>query len=175
MEPNFSENNPQPQPTVPEVPSTIPPQVTTSAQTQTEQPTLPQLICSYCHVINPPEFFFCPNCGKELRGKPLSTSVPKQIGIYLLAFFLPPFGLSPGIKYLRRNTSKEKTVGGIAIILTFLSIGFSIWLAVSVVTQMQSLITNQLQNSLQNSLQQQLNSGMEETIKKQINSQNLGF
>lgn len=87
-----------------------------------DQPTCPK-----CQLPVLANFYFCPNCGKSLRPKPLSVTVGKQIGVYLLSFLLPPLGLWPGIKYLRQSDDKAKIVGLVAIVLTILSIGISIY------------------------------------------------
>jgi len=50
-------------------------------------------VCPTCHQPVSPEDYFCPNCGKDLKAKPLSVSITTQIGIYLLSIFLPPLGL----------------------------------------------------------------------------------
>src|SRR5438552_17873142 len=78
--------------------------------------------CPSCKTLTYAVYFFCPTCGKQLRAKPLSTSIGKQIGIYLLSFFVPPFGLWPAFKYLTQKEMKAKIVGLVAIILTILSL-----------------------------------------------------
>lgn len=50
-----------------------------------------------------------------------------QIGLYLLSFFLPPLGLFPGIKYLRRGDEHARHVGLVAIFLTILSTVLTLW------------------------------------------------
>jgi len=84
--------------------------------------------CRYCGAHILPEDYFCPNCGKELRVKPVSMGIWKQIGIYLLSFLLPPLGLWPGIKYLRQPDKKVKTVGIVSILLTVISIALTFWI-----------------------------------------------
>ena len=84
-------------------------------------------ICSNCKLPVLPEFYFCPNCGRQLRPKPISVSIAKQIGVYLFSFLLPPLGLYPGIKYIRQSDGKTKIVGWIAIILTVVSIIITIY------------------------------------------------
>jgi len=86
------------------------------------------IICKYCGVNIVPEDYFCPSCGKELKAKLLSEGIWKQIGIYSLSFFLPPFGLWPGIKYLRQPDDKSKMIGFISILLTVVSIDLSFWI-----------------------------------------------
>ena len=77
--------------------------------------------CPFCQVNTSSEDYFCPNCGKKIREKPLSNSIGKQINIYLFSLLFPPLGLWPGIKYLKQKDSKLKKIGVIAIVLTILS------------------------------------------------------
>src|SRR5205809_1073367 len=104
------------------------------------------LVCPYCKFAITPESYFCPNCGKELRSKPLTVSVGRQIGIYLLSFFLPPLGLYPGIKYIRQSNSKTKLVGWIAIGLTVVSIAISLYFYSQFVQQISSLSSQNMLN-----------------------------
>lgn len=61
------------------------------------------------------------------KDKPLSTTTAKQLSIYFLSFFLPPFGLWPAIKYLKQEDRKSKAIGLIAIFLTVLALTVSIF------------------------------------------------
>ena len=81
-----------------------------------------QTTCPNCKNQVLPIDIFCPACGKKLKNGEFSTGIQKQIGVYLLSFFLPPFGLFPAIKYLRQADSKSKTIGAIALALTAISI-----------------------------------------------------
>ena len=81
-----------------------------------------QTICPNCKNQVLPIDFFCPACGKKLKDDGPSAGIQKQIGVYLVSFFLPPFGLFPAIKYLRQADSKSKTIGAIALVLTVISI-----------------------------------------------------
>lgn len=76
------------------------------------------LVCKSCQNPIAETFYFCPYCGKKLKSAPLSTSVGKQIGVYLLAVLVPPFGIIPGIKYLNQPDDKSKVVGLVTILLT---------------------------------------------------------
>jgi hypothetical protein len=69
-----------------------------------------------------PTWAYCPNCGYALRGKVLSTSIGKQITLYLISFFLPPFGLIQGLKYFKEKDSKLRMIGVVSIILTIVAI-----------------------------------------------------
>nr|MBI5455359.1 hypothetical protein [Candidatus Levybacteria bacterium] len=84
--------------------------------------------CKYCNFIILSSYYFCPNCGKKLHEPPLSISIGKQIGIYLLSFFLPPLGLMPAFRYIKQSDPKSKTVGIIALLLTIISVVISIQL-----------------------------------------------
>jgi hypothetical protein len=91
-----------------------------------------QNICPVCHQPVTAEFFFCPNCGHNLKEKPMPISTVVQIGLYALAIFLPPLGLWPGIKYMMKNTKQAKWVGGVTIALTLLSSFLTIYYTFSV-------------------------------------------
>lgn len=81
----------------------------------------PDNICSVCHQIILPEYYFCPNCGNNLREALRPVSIVNQIGLYILAIFLPPLGLWPGVKYLMKKGKQPKLVGVITIVLTIVS------------------------------------------------------
>lgn len=125
-----------------------------------DQPTCPK-----CHLPVLPVFYFCPNCGRNLRPKPLSISPTKQIGIYFLSIVLPPLGLWPGVKYLLQKDAKAKIVGLIAIILTIVStiitINLAIAMANSIKEQLVGQFNNQLNSQLDSQLNQQLNNQMQ--------------
>jgi len=108
-----------------------------------------QKVCPACHNPTADSYYFCPNCGKNLKPAPLSTSATSQIGVYALSIFLPPLGLWPGVKYLRQNTRTAKTIGIIAIILTVISTVASVWLLKGLVDQINQTVSSQL-NGYQN-------------------------
>lgn len=62
-----------------------------------------------------------------LKDKSLSTTIVRQVFIYLLSFLLPPLGLWPGIKYLKQDSEKSRMIGFIAIALTIISIALTVW------------------------------------------------
>ena len=113
------------------------------------QPLQPDLTCESCHVVSPATFFFCPNCGHNLRPKPLSTTILKQTGLYLLAFLLPPLGLWPGIRYLKGKTDAEKIVGAVLVILTVVSIILTLWFFLGAINSFKAALgTQQIPPSL---------------------------
>lgn len=85
--------------------------------------------CPKCKAEVPAEAYFCPNCGQVLRARPADTGIPKQILIYLVSFFLAPFGLGYAFTYLRQPDKKAKIIGWVAIGLTVLAILSTILLA----------------------------------------------
>lgn len=80
------------------------------------------LLCPACQFKTQNDWFFCPNCAKELKEKIPVISIPKQILIYSVSFFLSPLGLGWGLKYVRSKDNKIKIIGIISIVLTVLSI-----------------------------------------------------
>jgi hypothetical protein len=80
------------------------------------------LLCSACQFKILDDWFFCPNCGKNIKEKITEISVSKQILIYAVSFFLAPLGLGWGLKYIGSKNKKIKTVGMISIALTIASI-----------------------------------------------------
>ena len=93
-----------------------------------------QNICSICHQPILSEYYFCPNCGNNLKPVPLSTTVATQVWIYIFSIILPMICFIfvtrwKGIKYLKSNDPKAKIVGQIACVLLFVSTIVTIWLA----------------------------------------------
>ena len=86
----------------------------------------PNITCSQCKAVTATTSYFCPNCGKQLRKKPISTSVGKQIYIYAISVLFPPLGLWWGIPLLFQSDSKSKIVGLVAIVLTVVSVFITI-------------------------------------------------
>lgn len=102
--------------------------------------------CPKCQTENPIDSNFCLNCGFKLKEPSLSSSLWKQASIYLISFFLPPFGLVPAFKYLRQNDPKLKNIGLIAICLTLLSIFISISLGITLFNELNTEVNKQMQN-----------------------------
>jgi len=91
--------------------------------------------CNFCQFKTQSSWFFCPNCGKELKEKALVVSVSKQILIYCVSFFLAPLGLGWGIKYVRSKDKRIRSIGIISIALTILAIIFMIIASKSFIDQ----------------------------------------
>ena len=83
--------------------------------------------CKECgHEISD-EALACPNCGKPQRDKASSVSLSRQIFVYSVSLFLPPFGLWYAWKYLKQKDGKSKKIGIAALILSIISIIVAIW------------------------------------------------
>ena len=80
----------------------------------------------------------------NLKPKPLSTSIEKQILLYLGSLILPPMGFVWGIRYLRENEIKGKITGLICIILTFISLVLVIIWTNNFVRSVQEQVNSQL-------------------------------
>ena len=103
-------------------------------------------VCPVCHLEVKSTDYFCFNCGKNLRPKPLSTSLTKQITIYLESFFLPPYGLIIGLRYLKQKDNASKIVGIASIVLTVISILIFIKVTRDLITMINTQVNTQLQD-----------------------------
>lgn len=106
----------------------------------------PPSTCPDCHSEVRPTDYYCFNCGKSLKEKPPSTELSTQIGLYLLSFFLPPFGLLRGLKYLRQPDQASKTIGIITAVLTVASIIITAVLVINTMNTVNTQVNEQLQN-----------------------------
>jgi hypothetical protein len=104
------------------------------------------VFCPVCHLQVRPTDYFCFNCGKNLRSKPLSTSLNQQIIMYLESFFLPPYGLIIGMRYLKQKDDASKIVGVVAIILTVISILVFIKVTQDLIKTINTKLNTQLQD-----------------------------
>jgi len=77
--------------------------------------------CPSCHSTVSAISYFCPNCGKPLRDKLPAVSLSRQIIVYSVSLFLPPFGFWYAWKYLKQSDYTSKIIGLIATILTIIS------------------------------------------------------
>lgn len=91
--------------------------------------TTTEIFCPSCHAVVPAAAKFCAQCGKKLKEQPPSTTVAKQILIYLVSFFLAPFGLGYAFKYIRQRDPKARAIGVVSVVLTIIAIALMIWLS----------------------------------------------
>ena len=127
---------------------------------QVPQPPVPEaaMICPQCHFPVKPEYYYCPNCGKNLRTPALPTDMLSQVLLYSFSIILPViFYIAvtkwQGIKYIRSSDEKAKQMGYIALALLILSSVFFFWWSIV-----------QLQGFVQSSLNSSLNSGCGRTL-----------
>ena len=102
-------------------------------------------ICPSCHQPVIPNYYFCPNCGKNLRPRPLSTSTSTQVLLYLKSLLLPPLGIIWGIRYIRQSDVSSKLVGLFTILITIIEIVFLIQTTVYTVNTVNQQINRQSQ------------------------------
>lgn len=100
--------------------------------------------CRYCQGTITFADYFCPNCGKKLREKPVSTTLSRQIVIYLISALLPPLGLWPAIKYLRQTDDKAKQIGLVAIVITIISTLVTVWFTFYLINYFNQIVGSQL-------------------------------
>jgi uncharacterized membrane protein YqaE (UPF0057 family) len=103
-----------------------------------------QKLCPICKFGIIEGYVFCPHCGYKLKDAVFEISLSKQIGIYLLSFFLPPLGLFPGISYLRNPDQKAKHVGLIAVFLTILASILTIWATIGFINTVNKTLNQQI-------------------------------
>jgi hypothetical protein len=92
--------------------------------------------CPSCHQPMKSTDFFCPTCGKNIRPRPLSTSVSSQIILYIKALLLPPMGFFWGYRYYRQSDTKSKLIGFVTILITIIEI---IWITQSTLTAIHTI------------------------------------
>lgn len=102
---------------------------TTVAQGSTQQ------VCPVCHQPVLPSYYFCPNCGKNLKPAPLPTDAATQLWLYLFSIILPMICFLfvtrwKGLAYLRSSRERERRIGRIATVLIVLSTIFVVWYAI---------------------------------------------
>jgi len=83
--------------------------------------------CKECGREISDEALVCPNCGKPQKEKLPPVSLSRQMTVYFVSLFLPPFGLWYVWKYLKQKDGKSKKIGIAAAILTAISIIVAIW------------------------------------------------
>jgi predicted nucleic acid-binding Zn ribbon protein len=106
----------------------------------------PALNCPGCKQPVESQDYFCSNCGRKIKEKPQSTTVLRQIYVYLLSILLPPFGLWPAVKYLKQKDGKSRIIGFVAVILTAISVAISIWLYFGLMDAVNKQLNQQLNN-----------------------------
>ncbi len=107
-----------------------------------------QILSPHCPICKKPVVdadFFCPNCGKKLKDKPVSTGLGRQLVVYFICLFIPPFGLIWARKYFRLGTPEGKKIGIICIMLTVISLVVSYWSYIEMKKFIDGLVNSQMQ------------------------------
>jgi len=103
-------------------------------------PALPGTVCPSCNASAPSSANFCPNCGRRFKPAFPATSASRQIIIYLISFFVAPFGLWYAWKYLKQDDKKSKQIGIMAVVLTIVSLAFTIWTVAKLFNSVNQLL-----------------------------------
>lgn len=133
----------------------MPPQPAQSAaQLASEISASSTFLCPQCHFPVKPEYYFCPNCGKNLRQAVavLPTDALAQFLLYGFSIVLPViFYLAitkwQGIKYIRSSDPKAKQMGYIALALLVVSSVIFFWWSI---VQLQGFVQSSVNGSLSN-------------------------
>ena len=100
-------------------------------------------ICASCQAIAPSAAVFCPKCGRSLSLSEPAISLGRQAALYLVAFLLPPLGLWPGLRYLRRPDDQARRVGAVCLLLTAISVFATLALTASLFASLTGPIAGQ--------------------------------
>jgi hypothetical protein len=103
-----------------------------------------KIACPFCKAQIDPTAYFCPDCGKKVREKPLSTGFGSQALLYLASIFLPPFNLPWTWRYLHSDDPTGKKIGWISVILMVISLLIVIWLSYAFAQSLTKQIAEQM-------------------------------
>ena len=99
-----------------------------------------QINCPFCSTQIDATAYFCPNCGKKIREKPLGIDAKSQILLYLVSLLLPPLFIGRTIRYMRSTDPKSRLVGMISLFMTIVAIVVISWITVSFMQKLNSQI-----------------------------------
>lgn len=115
----------------------------------TPQPQVPPSMCPSCHILIRPTDYFCFNCGKNLKPKPLSVSLSQQLIIYISSLLLPPIGIIWGIRYLKESNATAKVIGVVAIVITTVVLIICVYAIIGAINTVNEQVNKEVQNILQ--------------------------
>jgi len=106
-------------------------------------------ICPVCHQPVRPEFYFCPNCGKDLKEKPVSVSAGAQTSLYLMSIVTPLLCFLTirwwkGMRYLRSSNPQARLIGFVAAVLMAVTTIVLTWQLAVFTSQLMSSLTGGL-------------------------------
>lgn len=88
------------------------------------------LTCPFCSAQIDPKDYFCPNCGKKIREKPVGLGFWAMVSLFGLSTLAPPLNLPLTIRYLKSPDEKVRTAGWISLVVSIISFGVLTWLGV---------------------------------------------
>lgn len=97
--------------------------------------------CPNCKLPLLTDFYFCPNCGKQVREKPITISTRRQIVLYLLSMFFPPVALPFAIRYIKQQNKHTRIIGFVVFFLAIGSMGASLYAYAVFIQQFYALYT----------------------------------
>lgn len=104
------------------------------------------MVCKYCSLPVTPVDYFCPNCGKKLKDKPVSIGFWALVWLFGLSAFAPPFGIGLTIKYMRAEDEQARTLGWISLVVTLVALIVTILLTKTLMENLNQQINSQMQN-----------------------------
>lgn len=111
---------------------------------------VPQVVtCSQCHQQVRSSDYFCYNCGKNLKPKPLPTDIITQLLYYGGSILLPPMGFIWGFRYVRENNKNAKVIGIVCMVLTVIVLLVAVQATVQVINMVNEQVNSQMQNIMQ--------------------------
>ncbi len=110
-------------------------------------------MCPTCHLPILPEYYFCPNCGTNLRPAPLPMTFVTLFSLYAHSLILPFLAFITiskwkGSMYLKSADSQAKRVGMIALVLLILSTVGMVWSTYALSKSLSASLNETLSGSL---------------------------
>lgn len=103
------------------------------------------MVCKYCSLPVTPVDYFCPNCGKKLKDKPVSTGFGALVWLFGLSAFAPPFGIGLTIKYMKSEDEQARALGWVSLIVTIVALILTILLTKSLMDNLNQKINTEMQ------------------------------
>jgi NADH:ubiquinone oxidoreductase subunit 3 (subunit A) len=104
--------------------------------------------CPFCAKEIDPKDFYCPECGKKVREKPIATTFWPVFLLFVLCVLLPPFNIGMTLKYIRSPDLKAKKIGWISLVvmaIMLIAVGVSTYYMTKYVSdQVNTQITQEL-------------------------------
>lgn len=106
------------------------------------------MLCPFCAKEIDPKAYYCPECGKKVREKPVPLGFWPIVALFALCIFLPPFNIGLTIKYMKSPDPKAKKIGVISLIVmiaVLVAVGISTYFVTKYVSdQVNTQVTQEL-------------------------------